>query len=114
MYSALPAARCDVATQAGQAGSGAHDSEHPETIETRLWLEEHDWLYGLLRSEDNVSPTFRFPDLISASVSLVFTHQDALSEAEVKVLLYPPTAGIASHTRSRCRHDPVFRPLPRD
>ena len=24
-----------------------------------------------------MSPTFRFPDLISASVSLVFTHQDA-------------------------------------
>ena len=35
-------------------------------IETRLWLEEHDWLYRLLRSEDNVSPTFRFPDLIAA------------------------------------------------
>ncbi len=46
-------------------------------IETRLWLEEHDWLYRLLHSEDNVSPTFRFPDLISASVSLVFRHQDA-------------------------------------
>ena len=50
----------------------AHD-----VIETRLWLEEHDWLYRMLRSEDNVSPTFRFPDLISASVSQVFTHQDA-------------------------------------
>lgn len=48
-----------------------------DVIETRLWLEEHDWLYRLLRSEDNVSPTFRFPDLISATVSLVFTHQDA-------------------------------------
>lgn len=53
-------------------GSEAHD-----VIETRLWLDEHDWLYRLLRSEDNVSPTFRFPDLISASISLVFTHQDA-------------------------------------
>jgi hypothetical protein len=42
------------------------------TIETRLWLEEHDWLYALLRSEQNVSPTFRLPDLISACVSLVF------------------------------------------
>ena len=52
--------------------NNAHD-----VIETRLWLEEHNWLYRLLRSEDNVSPTFRFPDLISASVSLVFTHQDA-------------------------------------
>lgn len=48
-----------------------------DVIETRLWLEEHDWLYRLLRSEDNISPTFRFPDLISASVSLIFTHQDA-------------------------------------
>jgi hypothetical protein len=48
-----------------------------DTIETRLWLEEHDWLYGLLHSEANVSPTFRFPDLISASVSLLFAHDDA-------------------------------------
>ena len=53
------------------------DSGAQDVIETRLWLDEHDWLYRLLRSEDNVSPTFRFPDLISASVSLVFTHQDA-------------------------------------
>ena len=55
--------------------SGKHEVHH--VIETRLWLEEHDWLYGLLHSTDNVSPTFRFPDLISASVSLLFTHQDA-------------------------------------
>lgn len=48
-----------------------------EVIETRLWLEEHDWLYGLLRSEENIAPTFRFPDLISACVSLVFTHPNA-------------------------------------
>jgi hypothetical protein len=48
-----------------------------DTIETRLWLDEHDWLYGLLHSEANVSPTFRFPDLISACVSLAFTHNDA-------------------------------------
>ena len=49
----------------------------PGTIETRLWLEEHEWLYDLLRSDRNVSPTFRFPDLISACVSLVFLHDDA-------------------------------------
>ncbi|HQV13645.1 MAG TPA: hypothetical protein PK620_01920 [Denitromonas sp.] len=48
-----------------------------ETQETRLWLEEHDWLYGLLRSSDNTSPTFRFPDLISAGVSLLFLRPDA-------------------------------------
>ena len=53
------------------------DIDPQETIETRLWLEEHVWLYKLLRSEQNVAPTFRFPDLIAASVSLVFVHNDA-------------------------------------
>ncbi len=58
------------------APSSKENNAH-DVIETRLWLEEHNWLYRLLRSEDNASPTFRFPDLISASVSLVFTHQHA-------------------------------------
>ena len=54
------------------------DTESKEgTIDTRLWLEEHDWLYALLKSEKNMSPTFRFPDLISACVSIVFAHPDA-------------------------------------
>ncbi len=57
----------------------SEESEAHDVIETRLWLEEHEYLYALLRSDDNVSPTFRFPDLISACVSLVFTHQDAPS-----------------------------------
>ena len=52
------------------------ETDQHKVIETRLWLEEHDWLYGLLRSSDNVSPTFRFPDLISACVSLVLEHHD--------------------------------------
>lgn len=66
MFSAPPTA-CQE-----QAFHGAGEVALSDTIETRLWLEEHDWLYGLLRSDDNVSPTFRFPDLISACVSLVF------------------------------------------
>ena len=54
------------------------DSEYKEgTIDTRLWIEEHDWLYALLKSEKNISPTFRFPDLISACVSIVFATPDA-------------------------------------
>jgi hypothetical protein len=48
-----------------------------EVVQTRLWQEEHDWLYALLRSEGNVSPTFRFPDLLSACVALVFSADDA-------------------------------------
>ena len=56
---------------------GSSPGEHADTVETRLFLDEHEWLYGLLRSDDNTSPTFRFPDLISACVSLVFLHDDA-------------------------------------
>jgi hypothetical protein len=38
MFSALPTARQE------QAPHGAPEAEHPDTIETRLWLEEHEWL----------------------------------------------------------------------
>lgn len=48
-----------------------------DTIETRLWREEHGWLYALLKSEHNVSPTFRCPDLVSACVSLIFACDNA-------------------------------------
>lgn len=71
MFAALPTALQD------HAAPAAPDADNPDTIETRLWLEEHDWLYGLLRSAGNISPTFRLPDLISACVSLVFLHADA-------------------------------------
>lgn len=57
--------------------AGAPELEPPDTIQTRLWLEEHEWLYSLLHSDNNVAPTFRLPDLISACVSLVFLHADA-------------------------------------
>lgn len=56
------------------------ESQLPKTIETRLWLEEHLWLYGVLKSELNVGPVFRFPDLISACVSLVFARPDATTQ----------------------------------
>jgi hypothetical protein len=65
------------ATRQHHLSPPSEENKAHDVIETRLWLEEHDWLYRLLRSEDNVSPTFRFPDLISASVSLVFAHQHA-------------------------------------
>ncbi|OIQ99318.1 hypothetical protein GALL_187290 [mine drainage metagenome] len=71
MFTATPT------TRQHNIASPSEASEAQAVIETRLWLDEHDWLYSLLHSKDNVSPTFRFPDLISASVSLVFTHPDA-------------------------------------
>ncbi|MEO3715615.1 hypothetical protein [Roseateles flavus] len=48
----------------------------PDVVETRLWLEEHAWLYGVLKSPLNQAPSFRLPDLISASVSAVLDLPD--------------------------------------
>ncbi|MDR1424120.1 MAG: hypothetical protein LBI92_05915 [Azoarcus sp.] len=39
-----------------------------DTATTFVWLEEHTWLYGLLKNPENRSPTFRLPDLLSACV----------------------------------------------
>lgn len=51
----------------------SHDSEGntpiADIVETRLWIDEHNWLYGILKSPANQAPTFRFPDLISACVT---------------------------------------------
>ena len=55
-----------------------------DVVETRLWTEEHNWLYALLRSGDNVSPTFRIPDLLSACVAIVFTRGDAAERGRVR------------------------------
>ncbi|KQP23378.1 hypothetical protein [Pseudorhodoferax sp. Leaf267] len=53
----------------GPIATAAHETD---IVETRLWLEEHDWLYALLRRSDNTAPTFRMPDLLSACVAQVF------------------------------------------
>lgn len=58
------AVRCDV-------------TRHQDTVDTYLWRAEYDFLHSLYDSTANVSPKFRFPDLISACVSLVFEHEDA-------------------------------------
>lgn len=52
------------AMYSGDAGASATDA-----IETRLWIEEHTWLYGILKNPANQAPTFRFPDLISGCIS---------------------------------------------
>lgn len=68
-----------IATETPQRNSLAlvNGSEPNSTVDTLLWIEEHDWLYSLLKSELNVSPKFRMPDLISACVSQLFAKDDA-------------------------------------
>ncbi len=58
-------------------GRAEGDSPNADTIETRLWLQEHQWLQSVLHSGANAAPTFRMPDLVSACVSLVFLHEGA-------------------------------------
>lgn len=64
----LEAMTPDLPAQRAIAATG----EPSDIVETRLWLEEHDWLYALLRRSDNTAPTFRMPDLLSACVAQVF------------------------------------------
>jgi hypothetical protein len=48
-----------------------------DTIEFRLWAEEHEWIHAVHTHEKNTSPTFRFPDLISACVEIVLAETGA-------------------------------------
>ena len=81
------------------------DNEYREgTIETRLWLEEYDWLHALLKSEQNTSPTFRFPDLISACVSLVFANTDAAT----RVFDYLGAELVMRHPQTTRRHESMW------
>ncbi|MDP1693729.1 MAG: hypothetical protein Q8L49_17570 [Burkholderiaceae bacterium] len=106
MHSAMPTAHQDHAVQ------GALEAEHSDTIETRLWLEEHEWLYSLLRSDENVSPTFRFPDLISACVSLVFLHDGAAARIfeflGTQLVLRPPLTPRRRESMWRQQYDPLL------
>lgn len=85
---------------------GVSASEHPEALETRLYLEEHEWLYALLHSADNVSPTFRIPDLISACVSLVFASDDAAE----RIFSYLGTRLVLRPISTPRRRESMWRP----
>ena len=93
----------------GEAGQTVIDADAPETIETRLWQDEHEWLYALLRSSANVGPSFRFPDLISACVSLVFLHADAADRIfaflGTQLVLRPPHTPRRRESMWRAQYD---------
>ena len=100
MFTATPT------TRQHTVASPTEESDTQDVIETRLWLEEHDWLYRLLRSAENVSPTFRFPDLISACVSLVFEHHDA----PARIFRFLGTELVLRSPRTSRRRESMWRP----
>ena len=77
-----------------------------DVIETRLWLEEHVWLYGVLKSDHNVGPIFRFPDLISACVSLIFSGPEAARQ----VFGFLGTELVARSPNTPRRREAMWRP----
>jgi hypothetical protein len=73
-----------------------------DTIDTYVWTDEYDFLRSLYDSADNTSPKFRFPDLISACVSLVFRDDKAAE------LIFAWQTDHGCSIAKRCR-----RPQPR-
>ena len=49
----------------------------PPTVQTGILIEEHGWLHRLFKAPYNTSPKFRFPDLLSACVSLAMSSDDS-------------------------------------
>ena len=76
-----------------------------DSVETQLWLEEHEWLHALQRSPNNVSPTFRFPDLISACVSLVFAN----TAASTRIFAYLGQDLVLRNPRTPRRREFMWR-----
>ena len=52
-------------------------AQPPAILMTRVWLLEHDWLHSVYTSNSNQSPTFRFPDLLSACIELVLSSTES-------------------------------------
>lgn len=78
-------------------------------VEARLWIEEYAWLYDILKSSANVCPTFRFPDLISAAVSLVLARpegqMDIFHFLGTQLVLRPPTTARRRESMWRAQYE---------
>ena len=88
----------------GHSHAGGPDTS--DVVETRLWMEEHNWLYGLLRSSDNVAPTFRIPDLLSACVAIIFSRDDAAE----RIFGFLGTALVMRSPTTPRRRESLWRP----
>jgi hypothetical protein len=95
MFAALPSISASLAAeqdQVSQRPTVAYDNA--QVVETRLWLEEHQWLMELMQHPINASPKFRMPDLISACVSLVLIRSfgvlDLFRYLGTELVLRPP------------------------
>jgi hypothetical protein len=71
------------------------------TVQTRVWLCEHDWLHAVFKVASNHSPRFRLPDLLSACVALVLAN-DSRRKGLVDYLVTQLTTRDRSCPRRSC------------
>ena len=76
-----------------------------DTIDTYVWTDEYDFLRSLYDSADNTSPKFRFPDLISACVALVF-HDDNAAE---RIFDYLRSELVLRNPNMPRRHEAIWK-----
>jgi hypothetical protein len=79
------------------------------TVATLVYPEEFEFLRGLYGSPGNASPRFRFPDLISACVSLVL---DSFSDCEERIFKFLRTTLTDRNKGGRpaCRKGEIWHP----
>jgi len=58
-------------------------AQPPAIVMTRIWLHEHDWLHSVYANHANQSPTFRFPDLLSACIELALSSTESLARLQL-------------------------------
>lgn len=54
----------------------------PAIVMSRVWLPEHEWLHTVFACSENQSPTFRFPDLLSACVTLALADLESIARLQ--------------------------------
>lgn len=75
------------------------------TVQTRVWLQEHEWLHEIFRSSRNTAPRFRLSDLLSACISIAL----ASREAERQLVAYLDEQLTLRDPRTQRRTCNVFK-----
>ena len=76
--------------------------DQPSTVQTRVWVDEHDWLFEIFKSARNTAPRFRLSDLLSACISI--TLRDSISQRDLICYLDQQLTSRNPRTERRTCH----------
>ncbi|MES2260640.1 MAG: hypothetical protein V4724_19140 [Pseudomonadota bacterium] len=88
-----------------EPGATVPDAHSAVTVATRVWLDEYTWLEALYNDTANSSPKLRYPDLISACVSLVFSRP----EPESRIFTFLHTRLVLRDQGTARRQEDMWR-----